>query len=79
MKKKDSKKYYKVLAVAAIFAATACSHSDEPSSSQNERRIEFETTISNYGDNTRQADITTTENFLNLRFGHMIMESIHMS
>ncbi len=62
MKKKDSKKYYKVLAVAAIFAATACSHSDEPSSSQNERRIEFETTISNYGDNTRQADITTTEN-----------------
>lgn len=56
-----SGKYSLIMAVAALLAVTACSHSDEPSYSSKENEITFETNISGFTQDSR-AEITTTEN-----------------
>lgn len=50
------------MAVTATFAVAACSHSDEDISSENGKKIEFEASASAFGNETRSAEITTTEN-----------------
>lgn len=51
-----------MLAVTAMIAVAACSHSDEDISSSHLNEIGFEASTDSYGSETREADITTTEN-----------------
>ncbi len=53
---------YFLMAVTASIAVAACSHSDEGISSSNYKEIKFEATTDTYSGQTREADITTTEN-----------------
>lgn len=55
------------MAVAAIFAVTACSHSEEIPECVDTNEIEFEVSATRFGGETRDADITTTENIPEFR------------
>lgn len=59
--------YRSIMAMTALAAVVACSHSDDPSNSSNEKEIGFEASAYPYGGETRSAEITTTENIPEFR------------
>ena len=56
-----------IMAMTAMTAVIACSHSDDVSYSSDEKEISFEATAATFVGNTRSAEITTTENIPEFR------------